>query len=202
MILDVVMKAETEPTWEIARLFPHQGEWTEAEYLALDTNHLIEFSNGHLEFLPMPTQSHQFIVFYLQRILWTFVREHNLGVVLGAPMRVRVRPKKYREPDILFMATEHAALRGEQYWLGADLVMEVVSPDDPDRDYIQKRADYAEVGIAEYWIVDPVRRLITVLTLVGQQYELAGEFAPGMKATSTLLDGFAVDVDEVFAAAQ
>jgi Uma2 family endonuclease len=198
----VMMKADTEPTWEIARLFPNQGDWTEGEYLALDTNHLIEFADGHLEFLPMPTQSHQFIVLFLYRALWAFVREHTLGVVLGAPMRVRIRPRKYREPDILFMATEHHHLRGEQYWLGTDLVMEVVSPDDPERDYVQKRADYAEVGIAEYWIVDPARRLITVLTLVGEVYEPVGEFTPGMQATSQLLQGFAVDVAEVFAAAQ
>src|SRR5712692_7578885 len=43
----------TEPTWEIAHLFPDQGTWTEGEYLALDTNHLIELSNGRLEVLPM-----------------------------------------------------------------------------------------------------------------------------------------------------
>ena len=42
-----------EPTWEIAQLFPAQGHWTEEEYLALDTNHLIEFSQGQLEVLPI-----------------------------------------------------------------------------------------------------------------------------------------------------
>jgi Uma2 family endonuclease len=191
-----------EPTWEIAQLFPNQGDWTEAEYLALDTNHLIEFSNGHLEFLPMPTQSHQFIVLFLYRALWAFVNERAWGTVLVAPLRLRIRPRKYREPDVVFLAAEHDALRGEQYWLGADLVMEVVSPDDPERDYIEKRADYAEAGIAEYWIVDPARRLITVLALVGEAYEPAGEFTPGMEATSRLLSGFAVDVAEVFAAVQ
>jgi hypothetical protein len=56
-IRERVTERTGEPTWEIAHLFPIQGDWTEAEYLALDTNHLIEFSDGHLEFLPMPTQS-------------------------------------------------------------------------------------------------------------------------------------------------
>jgi Uma2 family endonuclease len=198
-IPEAVIKQKAEPTWEIAQLFPYQGDWTEAEYLALDTNHLIEFSDGRLEF---PTQSHQFIVFYLQRLLWAFVTERQLGVVLGAPMRVRIRPKKYREPDVLFMAAHHNALRGEQYWRGADLVMEVVSPDDPDRDYVKKRRDYAHIGIAEYWIVDPTLQVITVLVLTGKQYTVLGEFQPGMQATSKLLDGFALDVAAVFAAAQ
>src|ERR1700730_17212480 len=54
-----------EPTWDIARLFPAQGYWSESEYLALDTNHLIELTDGALDFLPMPTLFHQRIVAYL-----------------------------------------------------------------------------------------------------------------------------------------
>ena len=54
--------APGSPTWEIAYLFPNQGTWTADEYLALDTNHLIEFSDGVLEVLPMPTEQHQLIV--------------------------------------------------------------------------------------------------------------------------------------------
>jgi hypothetical protein len=30
-----------QPAWELALLFPAQGEWTEGAYLALDTNRLI-----------------------------------------------------------------------------------------------------------------------------------------------------------------
>jgi len=201
-VREPMLQQTGELTWEIVRLFPYQGEWSEDEYLALDTNQLIEFSDGHLEFLPMPTQSHQFIVFYLQRMLWAFVTDRRLGVVLGAPLRVRIRPRKYREPDVLFMAAVHDSWRGEQYWRGADLVMEVVSPDDPDRDYKKKRKDYAKVGIAEYWIVDPLQQLITVLTLQGEAYVEHGVFTPGRQATSVLLEGFAVEVTEVFAAAK
>jgi Uma2 family endonuclease len=201
-IREPVRKRTGKPTWEIARLFPHQGDWTEAEYLALDTNQLIEFTDGHLEFLPMPTQSHQFMVMHLYRQLWAFVTGHTLGQVLVAPLRIYIRPRKYREPDVLFMATEHDARRGEQYWHGADLVMEIVSPDDPDRDYVKKRKDYAQVGIAEYWIVDPLQQLITVLTLDKEAYQEHGVFKPGTQATSVLLPGFTVYVTEVFGAAQ
>lgn len=191
-----------EPTWEIARLFPYQGAWSEEEYLALDTNHLIEFDHGRLEFLPMPTQNHQLIVLFLYRLLWVFAKDRNLGTVLVAPLRMRIQPGKYREPDILFMAREHDHLRGERYWRGADLVMEVVSPDDPDRDYVDKWREYAQAGIPEYWVVDPARPLVTVLRLVGDQYAVHGEFPPGMQATSNLLAGFTVSVDDLFAAGE
>ena len=46
---------ERRPTWELTdMLIPYQGEWTVEEYLKLDTNRLIEYTDGFLEFLPMP----------------------------------------------------------------------------------------------------------------------------------------------------
>ena len=187
-----------EPTWEIAQLFPAQGHWSEEEYLALDTNHLIEYSHGQIEVLPMPTQSHQLLVIALFKLLDNFIRTRQLGTVLLAPMRVQLWQGKFREPDILFMRTEHEDRRSDQFWQGADLVMEVVSPDDPRRDRVTKRREYAQTGIPEYWIVDPAQRSITVLTLDEQTYALHGEFDEGADATSVLLDGFNVSVRAVF----
>jgi len=86
--------------------------------------------------------------------------------------------------------------------VGADLVMEVVSPDDPQRDLVTKREEFAEAGITEYWIVDPRNSHITVLDLEGTQYAVHGKFKPGQKAISRLLPGFSVDVTAVFAAAR
>ena len=187
-----------EPTWEIAQLFPAQGHWSAEEYLALDTYHLIEYSHGQLEVLPMPTQSHQLLVIALFKLLDNFIRTRQLGTVLLAPMRVQLWQGKFREPDILFMRTEHEDRRSDQFWQGADLVMEVVRPDDPRRDRVTKRREYAQTGIPEYWIVDPAQRSITVLTFDGQTYALHGEFEEGADATSVLLDGFNVSVRAVF----
>ncbi len=187
-----------EPTWEIAHLFPAQGHWSEEEYLALDTNHLIEFSHGQLEVLPMPTESHQLLVIALFELLKDFVRSRMLGTVLLSPMRIELWPGKFREPDILFMRKEHDYRRSNQFWQGADLVMEVVSPDDPRRDLETKRREYAQAGIPEYWIVDPSRRSITVLAHNGQAYALHGEFEEGADAASVLLNGFTVSVRDLF----
>lgn len=54
-----------DPTWEVALLFPSQGEWSVADYLALNTNHLVELSDGRLEVLAMPTEQHQLIAAFL-----------------------------------------------------------------------------------------------------------------------------------------
>ena len=92
-----LLNRRPEPTWAIAELFPAQGTWSEDEYLDLHTNRLVEFSNGYLEVLPMPTTSHQQIVAYLYGLLLAFVRTHDLGTVLFAPLRIRLWRAKFRD---------------------------------------------------------------------------------------------------------
>ena len=201
--LSDVRSAPGTPTWEIARLFPNQGDWSEEAYLALDTNHLIEFTDGRLEFLPMPDLYHQVIVKWLFLQLHDFVETRRLGQAYFAPLRVRLGKGKYREPDVVFLRPErvkHARRPTE----GADLVMEVVSEgtENRERDLVKKRADYARAGIAEYWIIDPERQRVTVLTLDGNDYRVHGEFGRGDTATSLLLPEFTVPVEEAFAAAE
>ncbi len=192
-----------EPTWEIARLFPRQGQWTEADYLSIKSNQLMELSEGRLEMLPMPTQGHQLIVAFLYRALLEFTSIGNLGLVLFAPLRIKVREGQIREPDIVFMREENKHRRADDYWTGADLVVEVVSNDDPNRDVKIKRQEYAEAGIPEYWIVDPRNSSVSVLTLKAGdlEYAEAGIYQPGQQAASVLLNGFVVDVSAVFDAA-
>ncbi len=105
---------------------------------------------------------------------------------------------------MLRFSKEQVIAPDDKYLQGANLVIEVVSDDDEShkRDYQEKRADYAELGIPEYWIVDPQERRISVLMLDGSQYRVHGEFAPGQQASSSFLAGFAVDVSAVFAAGQ
>lgn len=187
-----------EPTWEIAKLFPAQGHWAVSDYLKLNGNYLVEFSHGHVEVLPMPTQLHQLIVASLYRLLSTFAEKKKAGMALFAPMRVRLDPEKFREPDVLFMLTKNDHRRHNEFWDGADLVMEIVSDDDRRWDFDTKRFEYARAGVPEYWIVDPQKREITVLSLAGDRYDTHGIFTAGQRATSVLLPGLDVTVSDVF----
>lgn len=189
-----------EPTWEMAEFFPRQGGWTEDDYLALTTNHLVELANGCLEFLPMPTHQHQLSLAYLYGLLKAFIEVHAPGVVLFAPLRMKVGPGQFREPDLLYMraANRH---RIRTYWEGADLVMEIVSPSRPEHDRQTKPREYASAGIPEYWIVDLMAERIQVLVLDGTSYRVHGDFGAGELATSVTLPGFTVSVDDVLAKA-
>lgn len=180
-------------------LLPLRGLWTEEQYLAVtdQTNHLIEFTDGKIEVLPMPTSSHQVILLLLYDLFRAVVHP-NGGKVLVAALRLRIRAGKYREPDILLLLDVADPRYQDAYWLGADLVVEVVSPDRPERDTEEKVLDYAEAGIPEYWIVNPLDATITVLVLDGQAYRRHGLFRRGERATSHLLPSFGVSIDEVF----
>jgi Uma2 family endonuclease len=190
-----------EPVWDIALLFPSQGDWTEEEYLALDSNRLIEFSDGFLEFLPLPTKIHQRIVLFLYNLLNAYVLAHQLGEAFTAPLRIRLWSRKVRQPDVVYLSTARAK-DPQEPTVGADLAIEVLSPgeNNRDRDLVIKLQEYAKARIPEYWIVDPQLQQITVLVLEGETYREHGVFKPGMQATSVLLPGFMVDVTAMLVA--
>lgn len=96
---------------------------------------------------------------------------------------------KTRYPDLMVMTEAlEAAMDGAARAIvlpempAPRLVVEVVSPGEPgeenyDRDYIEKRWEYAERGIPEYWIVDPTRETVWVLVLEGAMYRELGAFS-------------------------
>jgi Uma2 family endonuclease len=133
---------------------------------------------------------------FLFKALDAWISARQLGEVLFAPLKVRLRKGKLREPDLLFMKSEHAVRISNQYWKRPDLVVEIVSLKNRRHDLVTKRDEYAEAGIPEYWIVDPEEETITGLTLRSRQktYVEHGVFAKGTRATSKLLPGFSVDV--------
>jgi Uma2 family endonuclease len=183
----------------LEEILPHQGEWSEEQYLVL-TDHktrLIEFTDGFLEPLPMPTDRHQCILQFLFLAFIHFINPRG-GKVHFSPLRLRIRPGKFREPDLLLLLLASDPRRQNRFWTGADLALEVVSPEKPERDLVQKRADYAEAQVPEYWIVNPQTETIIVLRLEGSAYVEAGQFRRGAAAASVLLAGFAVDVSAVF----
>jgi Uma2 family endonuclease len=185
-------------------MYPLQGGWSVEDYLRLDTGLLVEYTDGFVRVLPMPSILHQWIVRFLFEVFNAYVSQHELGEVFFAPLPVQLPVQlttiKYREPDVVFVRPERIeTMKGQP--VGADLAVEVVSEgkESWERDYVEKRQEYAEAGIAEYWIVDPQERKITVLSLEGNEYREHGIFLVGETATSVLLPKFEVEVKDVFA---
>ena len=188
---------------ELADLEVLQGLWTEEQFLKMaDAAEChVEFTDGWIEILPMVTRRHQAILGLLFRTLHPLIEAMG-GELFFSGLGLRTRPGQFREPDLLALLDARDPRNQNQYWHGADWVLEVVSADDPLRDLVQKRSDYAEAGIPEYWIVNPLNDTITVLTLADDQYVEHGLFRPGDCADSPTLPGFRVDVAAVFAAGE
>ncbi len=190
--------ANWTPEWQAAQVFPVRYPCTEEEYLALDGNIRLEYADGFLEVLPVPTIFHQLILKFLCWQLDAFVVPRKLGTVIPAGYSVRIRAGKLREPDILFIKSEHGSWIKKDFCTRTDLVMEVVSEHNRRHDLVTKRDEYARAGIPEYWIVDPEEETITVFVLKPRRrsYVEHGTFQKGERAASRLLPGFSVDVTE------
>ena len=102
-------------------------------------------------------------------------------------------------PDVAFVRAGREP-RGEAELhfahLAPDLVVEVISPSDRDRDIQAKAAMYQEAGVPLIWVVDPQAQTVTVLAL--------GQAPVKLTAMDTLdggdvLPGFRVAVSEIFA---
>jgi Uma2 family endonuclease len=86
-----------------------------------------------------------------------------------------------RYPDLTVLEDIHIVLVSKSNRVTRDmppprLVVEVVSPGDEDsdnytRDYQDKRDQYADRGIPEYWLIDPQRSWVMVGTLVSGSYQ-------------------------------
>ena len=189
-------RSNGQPTWAMVEFFPKQGEWTETQFLGLDVNRQIEFIDGRLEVLPLPTHLHQDIVDYVANLLRAKLGRSRVSSSL---YRLKTAEGKFRQPDVI--ATNNSSDFTNDFATAADLVLEVISPGDANRhrDEVEKRAAYAEAGIPEYWIVDPENRSIVVLSLEGDKYVELGCYAAGQTAESKVIEGFSVVVDECFA---
>lgn len=154
--------------------------FTLTEYLAYDdvTEQRYELVNGELVEMPSESDLNNAIAIFLLLTCAQFFpgqlfRRGTEVVVSGSRATSRV-------PDLMLLTEELAtALAGTaRSIILPDMsppawVLEVVSPgkENEDRDYRYKRSEYAARGIAEYWIVDPERAHVVVLTLVDGLYE-------------------------------
>ena len=182
-----------QPTWDVARLFPAQGCWTEEDYLELKPNRWVEFSHGFVEFLATPTLTHQLVALYLYRTLESFVSTNSSARRSPGPIECGSGKASIASPTSCSSAAKHASRLTENYCKGADLVMEVVSDGEENHrlDRETKRDEYAKARIPEYWIVDPEQARITVLDprrpVVPSPRRILRE---GDQAISKLLPGF------------
>ena len=170
---------------------------TYLDYIETPDDVRYELIDGELVLMPSPREIHQRL---LKKLTWWFmqVEEAGLGWMYSAPFDVFLSETSIFQPDLLFVSRERAHIITEDNVQGSpDLVIEILSPSDPRRDTVRKRAIYERHRVGEFWLVDPYTRNITVLTLGNHGYETAGIYGEGDTLTSPTLPGFALNVSDL-----
>ena len=178
------------------------------EFLAFDdgTDTRYELVDGAL--VEMPTESPENCQI-AKRLLFELAKFVPIALLnlKDVELEVSGRRAKVRLPDLLVLSEEgHAAIVDKsRNIITRDmpppvLVVEVVSPGNENRirDYRYKRTEYAARGIAEYWIIDPEERKITVCQWVEGQYE-DKVFVEDQGVESIMIPDFAQTVAQILA---
>lgn len=157
-----------------------------------------EIIAGELFAMPSPNSAHAIVVANLFFFLAQVVRALG-GRVFTAPIDLFLPDADPVQPDLLVLLPEQLALISRRGVEGPPaLVVEILSPSNPDHDRIRKRRLYAQAGIPEYWLVDPERHAISVLVLVGSDYGTHRHATRAMLVTSTVLPALTFPADQAF----
>jgi len=135
---------------------PEFREWA----LELGKGARVEWIGGEVIMMSPVNYEHSEAVLWLGAVLRGYVEHHELGVVTGPELLVRLPEQRTdRVPDLLFSATEHADRVKPTHIEGPpDLCIEIVSPDSQARDWREKYLEYEAAGVHEYWVIDPMSR--------------------------------------------
>ncbi|NEP60541.1 MAG: Uma2 family endonuclease [Symploca sp. SIO2G7] len=166
------------------------------QYLEYDdgTDNRYELSNGELIPMPPETDNNDWIAVWLRDELVQLVNR-RLVRCHTCELQVQGSPQN-RYPDLVVRREEHLIDPEKRLTITLNmppprLVVEVVSPyrnqkdDNYRRDYVEKRLQYEQLGIPEYWIVDPQAQLVTVMVLVNGSYQ-ATEFTGNQRIVSQI----------------
>ena len=177
-----------------------------------------ELHNGDIVEMAQPVGEHEEVISFLSIEIPVEIK--RLGLPYGIPRQVIVRPPEKDcgyFPDILVL--DRANLANETLWqkqstlsLGASipLLIEVVSTNWRD-DYHSKYADYEEMGIPEYWIIDyaalggrnfignPKQPTISICNLVDGEYQIV-KFRENDRIVSQTFPDLNLTANQIFQA--
>lgn len=139
----------------------------EEEFVAwCDEDTRAEYVDGEVIIMSPESVVSETVRGFLYKVLSWFVETHELGMVFGPHLQVRLRPGLWRVPDLIFISHGRQHLLRPNHLEGApDLVMEIVSDDSVERDWRTKYHEYEQAGVREYWVIDPPHQRVGVYRL-------------------------------------
>jgi Uma2 family endonuclease len=185
----------------IATMPKKEVKFTYEDYLIWDIgpDKRYELIGGEFFMVPAPNMWHQSTSIEIEFKIKQFLEKTGLGKVFDAPCDVVLSNEDVVQPDIIFVSKENLHIITKDNIKGSpDLLIEIISENSAQRDRIIKRRLYEKYAIKEYWIVDPDKKEIEVLTLQKEGYKTYGIFKLQDTLSSLVLKGFQFKVKEVF----
>ena len=172
------------------------------EFLALgETDERMELVDGVLYIMPTAIKDHQFLMYMIRQHFEALLDHfeippyevhHDITTILSVELQRAV------EPDLVVILAGRNDIGGTRYVEGTpDIVIEILSTD-RNRDLVGKRQLYAEAGIPEYWIFDPVNDTVLHLQLQGSEYVERPALTAADTLTTPLLPGFKIPLADIF----
>lgn len=147
--------------------------YTYKDYMKYPENERIEIVDGHIyNMAPAPSRAHQGIIMELSAEIRNYIKSNKGDCrVYPAPFDVMLTHennidncKNIVQPDISVICDKNKL--NDKGCLGApDLIIEVVSPYNPNSDYIRKLSLYDQFKVKEYWIINPMEKTIFIYKL-------------------------------------
>ena len=186
--------------------YSEYGRYTYADYLSWEIDHMVELIKGKVfrQAASAPRRIHQEISGRLFFKLYLYLEKKNCKV-FSAPFDVRlpVKSKKHEDittvvqPDICVVCDPEKL--DDLGCIGApDLIMEILSPSNNTKELQNKYEVYEESGVKEYWIIHPYEKTLLVYTLIKGKYQSSKLFTLGDLVPSQCIEGFVLDLDELF----
>ncbi|MCR8557657.1 Uma2 family endonuclease [Mucilaginibacter sp. BJC16-A38] len=115
---------------------------------------------------PSPSSLHQLLLSDLHVLIYSFIKERNLGKVILSPFDVYFEAYDSAvQPDLMVLLNENLNKIGKDGLYGApDIVIEILSQNRA-YDTKRKKALYEKAGVKEYFMIDPENKITTLLTL-------------------------------------
>lgn len=149
--------------------------YTEEDYYSLSEDVRAELIDGQFYYMAAPSRIHQEVLNFMNTEINLYIRSKKGNCkVYPAPFAVKLfanDDKFIVEPDISVICDPNKLT--DRGCTGApDWIIEIISPGTASYDYIRKLNLYADAGVREYWIVDPVQKSVHVYFLEQESFKV------------------------------
>lgn len=148
--------------------------YTEDDYYNLPEDIRAELIDGQIYYQAAPSRAHQEILSFLHVEIANYIRSKSgTCKIYPAPFAVKLYEdrKTIVEPDISIIC-DHSKLTDRGCTGAPDWIIEIISPSTSSHDYIRKLNLYADSGVREYWIVNPIKETVFVYHLEETKFEV------------------------------